>query len=98
MMEIRSGPDQHNIVKHLFSKKKKNKTVAPHILFMPRKVDVLVWGHAVEVRVADEDQISKIIYNLISCSFKLLKKKMVYMFEYLCIESKSGSSFALFKK
>lgn len=65
---------------------------------MPRKVDVLVWGHAVEVRVADEDQISKIIYNLIFCSFKLLKKKMVYMFEYLCIESKSGSSFALFKK
>ena len=72
-MEIRSGPNQHKIVKHLFSKKKKN--VAPHILFMSRKVDVLVWGHAVEVRVADEDQISKIIYNFIFCSFKLLKKK-----------------------
>lgn len=49
------------------------------------------------MRVADEDQISKIIYNLIFCVHSSYWKKDG-LYVWISLYDKSGSSFALLKE
>lgn len=57
---------------------------------MPRNTDVLVWGHALEMRLSTRPNIQKYAQLFIFSWLNLLKNNIVPMFEYACVERKAG--------